>query len=45
LAPLLVQRAAAQSPTPRQFIARLAQLAAEGREREAVWAELQALVR
>jgi serine/threonine-protein kinase len=45
LAPVLVQRAAAQAATPRQFIARLAQLAAEGREQEAVQAELQTLVR
>jgi eukaryotic-like serine/threonine-protein kinase len=44
LAPLLVRRAASAATTPRQFIARLAQLAAEGREREAVFARLQALL-
>jgi hypothetical protein len=44
LAPLLVRRAASAATTPRQFIARLAQLAAEGREREAVFAQLQALL-
>jgi predicted Ser/Thr protein kinase len=45
LAALLVQRAAAQAATPPQFIARLAQLAAEGRERGAVLVQLQALLR
>jgi serine/threonine-protein kinase len=43
LATLLVKRAAAQARTPQQFIARLAQLAAEGRDREVLYAALRPL--